>query len=415
MQNGGEYGKSAVRALHFCNVSETWRRNAPPGHAAKKVRIELDRASYSGQARTKEMRTPILGWAFPDTGAQVTLINPAMVRAMGGASLVKNASLLIKDAGGHLMETEGAVFVLISHKDRVNGLVKKTHQMAYVSPQAEGLVLSREAIESLELVSNLDDRKEASVNLVSNSLSPVVKEEAPRVSGSGLHVSRRFESTPAVERHRSAGPDGRSGRATPSTGGSAGASSAQGASSPEYREYEGDSVPGGQLTLDLIAAHNIDFPDSKVSLTDLKPNTDPDFQCKGTVSLKNGFLTCGCHVRAEAPDPLTHREVPGFDNMSNEGLRRFIIKRYMKSGFNNCQIQPLKMMYSDKPLLFFVDPNVKPVAIHKAAIIPIHLKARVKADLDRDVRLGSLEKVDVNSPVKWLSRLIVTMKKDGSP
>ena len=73
------------------------------------------------------------------------------------------------------------------------------------------------------------------------------------------------------------------------------------------------------------------------------------------------------------------------------------------------------MMYSDKPLQLFVDPNVKPVAIHKAAIIPIHLKARVKADLDRDVRLGILEKVNVNSPVKWLSRMLVTMKKGGSP
>ena len=58
------------------------------------------------------------------------------------------------------------------------------------------------------------------------------------------------------------------------------------------------------------------------------------------------------------------------------------------------------MMYSDKPLQLFVDPNVKPVAMHKEVIIPIHLKARVKADLDRDVRLGILEKVDVNSPVK---------------
>ena len=101
--------------------------------------------------------------------------------------------------------------------------------------------------------------------------------------------------------------------------------------------------------------------------------------------------------------------------MSNEGLRRVIIKRYMKSGFNNCRIQPLKMIYSDKPLQLFVDPNVKPVAIHKAAIIPIHLKARVKADLDRDVRLGILEKVDINSPVKWLSHMLITMKKDGSP
>ena len=111
------------------------------------------------------------------------------------------------------------------------------------------------------------------------------------------------------------------------------------------------------------------------------------------------FLKCGCFVRAEAPDPVTHREIAGFDSMSKESLRRLIIKLYAKSWLNNCRIQPLKMMNSDKPLKLFVDPAVKPVAIHKAAIIPIHLKARVKADLDRDVRLGILEKVDINSPV----------------
>ena len=43
------------------------------------------------------------------------------------------------------------------------------------------------------------------------------------------------------------------------------------------------------------------------------------------------------------------------------------------------------------------------------------MKARVKADLDRDVQLGILEKVDINLPVKWLSRMLVVMKKDGSP
>ena len=62
-----------------------------------------------------------------------------------------------------------------------------------------------------------------------------------------------------------------------------------------------------------------------------------------------------------------------------------------------------------------MDPEVKPVAIHKAALIPIHLKARVTEDLDRDVRLGILKKVNVNSPVKWLSSMLVTMKRDGSP
>ena len=39
----------------------------------------------------------------------------------------------------------------------------------------------------------------------------------------------------------------------------------------------------------------------------------------------------------------------------------------------------------------------------------------MKANLDRDVRLGIFEKVDINSPGKWLSRMIDTLKKDGSP
>ena len=140
-------------------------------------------------------------------------------------------------------------------------------------------------------MANLDDRRKASVHLVSNSSSPVVKEEAPGVSGSSLHISRRFESTPADERHRSKEPE-RSRGSVHSTRGV----SAPPAGSPEFREYGSDTVQGGQLTLDLVAAHNIDFPSNKVSLSDLKPSTDPEFQCKGTVPLKNGILTCGCYV-----------------------------------------------------------------------------------------------------------------------
>ena len=47
---------------------------------------------------------------------------------------------------------------------------------------------------------------------------------------------------------------------------------------------------------------------------------------------------------------LSHKGVPVFDDMSNEGLKRFIIERYMKSEFNNCCIQLLQVMYTDKPL-----------------------------------------------------------------
>jgi hypothetical protein len=165
----------------------------------------------------------------------------------------------------------------------------------------------------------------------------------------------------------------------------------------------------------LVAMHNVDFPQNKVTLSDLKPSYDPKHKCRGNLPLKNEILTCGCFVRSKAPDPISHRDVAGFDGMSKEKLRQLIINQYAESGFNNCRVQPLAMMNRTKPLRLFVNPAVKPVAIHKAAIIPIHLKARVKADLDRDVRLGILEKVDINSPVKWLSRMLVTMKKDGSP
>ena len=87
----------------------------------------------------------------------------------------------------------------------------------------------------------------------------------------------------------------------------------------------------------------------------------------------------------------------------------------MASAFNNCRNQKLKMMASEEPLRLFVDLKVKPVAIHKAAIIQVHLKEAVKADLYRNVLLGILIKVDANSPVKWLSRMIVSLKKDGTP
>ena len=52
---------------------------------------------------------------------------------------------------------------------------------------------------------------------------------------------------------------------------------------PEFKEYTSDTVQGGQLTLDLIAAHNVDFRQDKVHLSDLIPITDPEFKCKGTM------------------------------------------------------------------------------------------------------------------------------------
>ena len=114
-------GSEALGHFIFNNEREAWRRAAPPSHAAKRVHVELDRRSYSGQSISKVMRRALDSWAFPDSGAQVTLISLVLVKAMGGEGLVKKASLEIKDAGNHLMDTTGAVFVVIALRETKDG------------------------------------------------------------------------------------------------------------------------------------------------------------------------------------------------------------------------------------------------------------------------------------------------------
>ena len=65
-----------------------------------------------------------------------------------------------------------------------------------------------------------------------------------------------------------------------------------------------------------------------------------------------------------------------------------------------------------EPLKLLVDPNATPTAVHKPAIVPIHWQN--KEDLERDVRIGVLERVDPNTSTTWCSRMVVTCKADGT-
>ena len=104
------------RPIGSDSETEVWKRKAPAAHAAKKVRVELDRLSFVNRTRTREMRRSIMAWSFPDSGAKVCLISPQMVSAMGGSGLITAASLQIKDAGNHILPTEGAIFIVITRK-----------------------------------------------------------------------------------------------------------------------------------------------------------------------------------------------------------------------------------------------------------------------------------------------------------
>ena len=68
-----------------------------------------------------------------------------------------------------------------------------------------------------------------------------------------------------------------------------------------------------------------------------------------------------------------------------------------------------------EPLRLFTDESIKPHAVHTPSPIPVHFREEVKAQLDRDIALGVLEKVPLNTPVTWCSRLVVATKADGTP
>ena len=110
---------------------------------------------------------------------------------------------------------------------------------------------------------------------------------------------------------------------------------------------------------------------------------------------------------ATLPCPATEENLPI--------LKQFILDRYASSAFNCCEHQPLPLMKGSEPLRLFVDPKATPRAIHTPAQVPLHWKQSVKDGLDRDERLGVIEKVKENTPTKWCSRMVITAKHDGSP
>ena len=68
------------------------------------------------------MRTPVDAWSFLDSGAQVVMIPPSMVSAMGGNNLMAPATLHITDAGGHTLPVGGAIFISITRFDKTQAL-----------------------------------------------------------------------------------------------------------------------------------------------------------------------------------------------------------------------------------------------------------------------------------------------------
>merc|ERR1712079_727894 len=120
---------------------------------------------------------------------------------------------------------------------------------------------------------------------------------------------------------------------------------------------------------------------------------------------------CGCLLRTEAPDPPV---IDNIESYSTEELRQILMNHYKSSTFNVCPHQKLPLMHGPE-LELHVDPTVKPHVCHTPAPVLAHWEKQVKADLQRDVDLGVLEKVGPNVPVTWCARMILQRKHNGDP
>ena len=127
----------------------------------------------------------------------------------------------------------------------------------------------------------------------------------------------------------------------------------------------------------------------------------------------NSSVECSCPKRTKPPQPPTSLPFPATPE-NREKLERWITEKYAASTFNVCENQNLIKM-SGPPLKLDVDPNVTPTAVHTPIPVPIHWQDEVKAQLDRDVKLGVIEPVPWGEPTTWCSRMVTVAKHNGSP
>ena len=94
-------------------------------------------------------------------------------------------------------------------------------------------------------------------------------------------------------------------------------------------------------------------------------------------------------------------------------LERWLMDAFASSAFNITD-EPLPTM-SGPPMKIQLKADAVPHAIHTPIPIPNHWKAKVKADLDRDIAMGIIEPVPIGTPTRHCARMVVLAKRNGEP
>ena len=116
------------------------------------------------------------------------------------------------------------------------------------------------------------------------------------------------------------------------------------------------------------------------------------------------------------PTPLRPEKLP-FDP-TKENISKF--EEYFKdifkeSAFNTCTHQRLQGMTGVPMKTVQRKKGCNHPAVYTPIPVPFHWKKKVKTDLDRDVRLGILERVPQGEICLFCSRMVIVSKANGDP
>ena len=93
-------------------------------------------------------------------------------------------------------------------------------------------------------------------------------------------------------------------------------------------------------------------------------------------------------------------------------MKAWLLNHFASSTVNQCpyQVQPVM---TEPPLEIHLDPSASPRYVSTPSAVPLHWQEKVKADIDRDVRMGVID--PVTDPSQWCHRMVVVRKHDGKP
>ena len=125
---------------------------------------------------------------------------------------------------------------------------------------------------------------------------------------------------------------------------------------------------------------------------------------------EDNIALCGCSARTQTPDPPSSPPFPIIDSEECRArLQEWILSYYSSSTFNICPHVKSQGM-TEPPVKFAIKPDADLICHTKPFEVPLHWKKPVKDAMERDVRLGIIEKLPPNSLAVCCHRMVVTSK-----